>query len=54
MKKRFLQACKNPMCQKEFGILHDKAGEIMIRCPHCKKLQKLTLPVKRKVGKKKK
>jgi hypothetical protein len=51
MKKRFLQECKNPTCQKEFGVLHDKAGEIMIRCPHCKKLQKLVLPVN---GKKKK
>jgi len=48
MKKRILQICKNPTCQKEFGILHDKAGEIRIRCPHCKKLQKIILPVKKK------
>jgi hypothetical protein len=48
MEKRFLQTCKNPICQKEFGILHDKAGNIKIRCPHCKRLQKLILPVRKK------
>jgi hypothetical protein len=55
MIKRFLQVCKNPICKKEFGILYDRTGNIgrMTRCPHCKKLQKITLPVKRKVRKKK-
>jgi len=51
MKKRFLKVCKNPICRKEFGILHDKAGNLghlMSRCPHCKKLQKIILPVKKK------
>jgi hypothetical protein len=52
MKKRFLQVCKNPICKKEFGILHDKAGEIKIRCPHCKRLQKMVL-TERKTEKKK-
>jgi hypothetical protein len=50
MKKRFLYLCKNPTCQKEFGILHDKAGnlgQLMTRCPHCKKLQKIILPKKK-------
>jgi len=51
MKKRFLHTCKNPLCKKEFGILHDKAGNlafIRTRCPHCKTIQKVVLPVKRK------
>jgi phage FluMu protein Com len=48
MGKRFLQVCKNPICGKEFGILHDKAGEIKIHCPHCKKLQKIIFPVSKK------
>jgi len=55
MGKRFLHTCKNPLCQKEFGILYDKAGEIgniRIRCPHCKKLNKVELPVKKKARKK--
>jgi uncharacterized protein YbaR (Trm112 family) len=50
MKKRFLQICKNPICQKEFGIIHDKSGKAeitMVRCPHCRKLQKI-LSVKKK------
>jgi len=54
MKKRFLHVCKNPICKKEFGILQDKAGEIRIRCPHCKKLQKIILPEKRKIKRERK
>jgi len=56
MKKRFLHVCKNPNCSKEFAILHDKSAKagisigmsVMARCPHCKKLQKVEMPVKRK------
>jgi len=54
MRKRFLQVCKNPICQKEFGILHDKAGEIRVRCPHCNRLNKVILPMKKEVKKKRK
>jgi aspartate carbamoyltransferase regulatory subunit len=48
MKKRFLHVCKNPACKKEFAIIrskfiHDKAGQIRLRCPHCKKLQKIVV-----------
>jgi len=57
MRKRFLHTCKNPICQKEFGILYDKAGNLgflRTRCPHCKKLNKVELPVrKKKSGEKK-
>jgi len=51
MIKRFLHTCKNPICQKEFGILYDKAGQagiLKIRCPHCKRLNKVELPVKKR------
>jgi len=53
MKKRFLHVCKNPNCSKEFAILHDKSakaglGMLMIRCPHCKKLQKVEIKGKGK------
>jgi phage FluMu protein Com len=56
MKKRFLHTCKNPICQKEFGILYDKAGNLEFlrtRCPHCKTIQKVSLPVKKRKVKKK-
>jgi len=56
MRKRFLHVCKNPICQKEFGILYDKAGQvgaIRTRCPHCKRLNKVELPVGKKKKKRK-
>jgi predicted Zn finger-like uncharacterized protein len=55
MRKRFLHICKNPLCQKEFGILYDKSGQlgVMVRCPHCKTIQKVVLPAKGNKARKK-
>ncbi|MCX6746635.1 MAG: hypothetical protein NTU63_00700 [Candidatus Pacearchaeota archaeon] len=55
MYKRFLQACKNPECNQEFGILYEKieeGGIKMARCPHCKRLHKIKLPSRKKSKKK--
>jgi len=51
MHKRFLQVCKNPVCNKEFGVLYEKieeGGIRRIRCPHCKRLNKVILSRKKR------